>query len=265
MAFEIGLHLNNAHPLATTENVVELGQAAEREGFAAIWMTEHIVVESDMLERYGTVAHPYTALAYLAGRTERVRLGTSVIVAPLHDPFLLAKLAAEIQALSGGRMRLGLGAGWYEPEFRYMKRPFDHLGRRLDEDIDLIKAIWAGETSFDGKYWQAEDMRMGPLPHTPPELWIGGKSEWAAARAERLGATWHPIELNAEDIARAKEKHPGLKIVPRVTEEEVDLLAEGVAAMREAGADGAAAGMKIGPPKLNEIVGEIAGALGLGG
>jgi probable F420-dependent oxidoreductase len=261
MAFEIGLHLNNAHPLATTENVVELGQAAEREGFAAIWMTEHIVVESDMLERYGTVAHPFTALAYLAGRTEHAKLGTSVIVAPLHDPFLLAKLAVEIQSLSGGRMRLGLGAGWYEPEFRYMKRSFEHRGRQLDEYIDLIEAIWAGERSFAGSYWQAEDMRMGPLPPTPPEIVIGGKSEHAAKRAERLGATWHPIELGPEDIARAKDEHPDLKIIPRVTEEEVDLLAEGVAAMREAGADGAAAGMKIGPPKLNETVGEIAKAL----
>jgi probable F420-dependent oxidoreductase len=261
MAFEIGLHLNNAHPLATTENVVALGEAAEREGFSAIWMTEHIVVESDVLERYGTVAHPLTALAYLAGRTEKVKLGTSVIVAPLHDPFLLAKLAAEIQSLSGGRMRLGLGAGWYEPEFRYMQRPFDRLGRRLDEDIDLIKAIWAGETSFEGAYWKAEDMRVGPLPADPPQIVIGGKSEYAAKRAERLGATWHPIELTAEDIARAKEKHPDLKIIPRVTEEEVDLLAEGVVAMREAGADGAAAGMKIGPPKLNEIVSEIAKVL----
>lgn len=261
MAFEIGLHLNNAHPLATTENVIALGEAAEREGFAAIWMTEHIVVEGDMQERYGTTVHPLTALAYLAGRTSTLRLGTSVIVAPLHDPFLLAKLAAEIQALSGGRLRLGLGAGWYEPEFRYMQRPFDHLGSRLDEDIDLIKSLWAGERAFEGKHWQAEDARFGPLPETPPEIWIGGKSEWAAARAERLGATWHPIELGPDDIARAKEKRPGLKIVPRVTEEEVELLAAGVAAMREAGADGAAVGMKIGPPKLSEIVGDIAKAL----
>lgn len=261
MAFEIGLHLNNAHPLATTENVVALGEAAEREGFAAVWMTEHIVVETDVLERYGTVAHPLTALAYLAGRTERVKLGTSVIVAPLHDPFLLAKLAAEIQALSGGRMRLGLGAGWYEPEFRYMQRPFDHLGKRLDEDIDLIKALWAGETSFEGTYRSAPDMRFGPLPETPPEIVIGGKSEYAAKRAERLGATWHPIELGPEDIVRAREKHPDLKIIPRVTEEEIDLLAEGVAAMRDAGADGAAAGMKVGPPKLNETVTAIAKAL----
>lgn len=261
MSFEIGIHLGNAHPTATTASVTDLAVAAEQHGFAAVYMTEHIVVESDVAHRYANVIHPFPVLAFLAGRTKSLRLATSVIVAPLHDPFLLAKLSAGIQDLSGGRFRLGLGAGWYEPEFANMKRDFGHRGRQLDEQIALIRALWAGERGFEGEYWRCDDARFGPLPEPAPEIWIGGKSEWAAARAERLGTTWHPIELTAEDIARAKAERPALRIVPRVTTDDVVTLAEGIEAMREAGADGVAAGLTIGPARTRDALETLARAV----
>ena len=129
-----------------------------------------------------------------------------------------------------------------------MKREFTHRGRQLDEQSALMQALWPGERAFDGEYWRCDDARFGPLPEVAPEIWIGGKSEWAAARAARFGAVWHPIELTAEDIARAREERPDLRIVPRVTTDDVATLAEGIEAMRDAGADGIAAGLTIGPP-----------------
>jgi probable F420-dependent oxidoreductase len=258
VSFELGLHLGNAHPTATTASVTELAVAAEQHGFAAVYMTEHIVVESDVAHRYGNVIHPFAALAFLAARTAQVRLATSVIVAPLHDPFLLAKLAVEIQELSGGRFRLGLGAGWYEPEFAYMKRDFARRGRQLDEQVALIRALWAGERSFAGEYWSCDDARFGPLPVVPPELWMGGKSHWAAARAARLGATWHPIELTAGDLAGFRARHPELRIVPRVTADDVATLVRDIEAMRAAGADGVAAGLTIGPARTRDALEDLA-------
>jgi probable F420-dependent oxidoreductase len=258
VSFELGLHLGNAHPSATAASVTDLAVAAEQHGFAAVYMTEHVVVAGDVAHRYANVIHPIPALAFLAGRTEQLRLATSVIVAPLHDPFLLAKLAGEIQTLSGGRFRLGLGAGWYEPEFAYMQPDFAQRGRQLDEQIALIGALWAGERAFEGESWRCDDARLGPLPEPPPEIWIGGKSDWAAARAARLGATWHPIELTAADVSHAHAQRPDLRIVPRVTTDDVDTLAREIEAMREAGAAGVAAGLTIGPERTRDALEDLA-------
>jgi probable F420-dependent oxidoreductase len=254
MAFEIGIHLCNAHPAATHASTAELAVAAEQHGFAAVWMTEHVVVESDIQGSYGNTLHPLPFLSFLAAKTSEILLGTSVIVAPLHDPFLLAKLAAEIQQLSGGRMRLGVGAGWYEPEFRYMKRPFKSRGRVLDEELALLKALWAGERSFKGDFWRCEDARFGPLPDVVPEIWVGGSSAFAAARAERFGAVWHPIQLATSEVARVKAERIGLRVVPRVTAEDVGGLVSEIDAMREAGADGVAASLQVGPVDMRKVL-----------
>lgn len=261
MTFEIGIHLGNAHPTATAASVIDLALEAEQQGFDAVFMTEHIVVETDVAHRYGNIIHPFPTLGFLAARTTALKLATSVIVAPLHDPFLLAKLAGELSDLSGGRFRLGLGAGWYEPEFAYMHREFARRGSQLDEQIALMQGLWAGERTFEGRWWSCADARFGPLPAVAPELWIGGKSHWAAARAARLGAVWHPIELDADDIARARAEHPDLRIVPRVTHDDVATLAKGIAAMREAGADGVAAGLTIGPVRTREALAALAAAV----
>jgi probable F420-dependent oxidoreductase len=247
VTFEIGIHLGNAHPSATARSVIDLAIRVEELGLDAVWMTEHIVVAGDEAHRYANVIHPVPALSYLAARTSRVWLGTSVVVAPLHDPFLLAKLAAGIQALSGNRLRLGLGAGWYEPEFRYMNRSMAGRGRRMDEAIALMRALWAGERAFEGEFYRCDDARFGPLPEVAPDIWIGGKSRAAASRAARLEAVWHPIELTPEEVAEAKAQWPDLRIVPRATAGDVASLAELIEGMRAAGADGVAAGLTLPP------------------
>jgi probable F420-dependent oxidoreductase len=259
--FELGIHLANAHPRATAAGVVEIGVAAEALGFDSVWMTEHVIVGPGAAAAYGNVIHPLPALAFLAARTSRVALGTSVLVLGLHDPYVLAKQAASLQDLSGGRLRLGLGVGWERDEFRFLGAPFTGRARRADEAIALMRALWAGERAFAGESWSYEDGHFGPLPATPPALWIGGASRRAAERARALGATWHPIGLEPEAIAAARAEWPGLAIVPRVTTDDPGSLAEQAGRMREAGAAGAVLGLTVAPPEIPAALARLADRL----
>jgi alkanesulfonate monooxygenase SsuD/methylene tetrahydromethanopterin reductase-like flavin-dependent oxidoreductase (luciferase family) len=151
---------------------------------------------------------------------------------PLHNPFHLAKQAATLQELSSGRLTLGVGMGWYEREFELMGVEFEGRGRRADEAIRLMRALWSGERSFEGDAWSFDDATAEPLPSPPPEIWIGGSSERALRRARELGDVWHPSRgSDVDHVRRVKEQYPELRVIPRTAPENVD-------AMLEAGADG---------------------------
>ncbi len=154
------------------------------------------------------------------------------MVAPLHHPIHLAKEAATLQEISGGRLLLGLGMGWHEDEFRFIGIPFRGRGRRGDEMIRLMQALWRGKREFTGEHWSFENASFGPLPDPEPELWIAGSSPPALRRARELGDVWHPSRSSdREDVARVRKEHADLRIVPRTRVE----LADG---LLEAGADG---------------------------
>src|SRR5262245_4626221 len=145
----------------------------------------------------------------------------------------LAKEVATLQELSGGRFRLGVGMGWHRDEFRFMGVPFARRGRRADEALRLMRALWSGEHSFEGEYWSFHDATAEPHPSPLPEIWVGGSSERAIRRARELGDVWHPSRgSDPEHVRRVKEEHPELRVVPRTAAENVD-------AMLEAGAEGA--------------------------
>jgi alkanesulfonate monooxygenase SsuD/methylene tetrahydromethanopterin reductase-like flavin-dependent oxidoreductase (luciferase family) len=114
-----------------------------------------------------------------------------------------------------------------------MSVPFRGRGRRTDESLRLVRALWAGERSFAGEHWSFEDATFAPLPGPPPELWVGGSSGRAIRRARELGDLWHPSRRSdPEHVRRIKERHPELRVVPRTRPELVD-------AFLEAGAEGA--------------------------
>ena len=207
--------------------------AAEELGFQSVWTTEHIVVGPEGVDPYGRVYDPLVTLGWIAGWTERVGLGTSIVLVPLHNPFHLAKEVATLQELSGGRFTLGVGMGWHRDEFDFMGMPFAGRGRRGDEAIRLMRALWRGEPSFDGQYWSFRDATAEPHPSPQPELWVGGSSDRAVRRARELGDVWHPSRgSDASHVRQVKERHPELRIVPRTAPEHVE-------AMLEAGAEGA--------------------------
>ena len=121
----------------TTELAVELG-------FDSVWTTEHIIVGPEGVDPYGRVYDPLVTLGWIAGWTDRIGLGTSIALVALHNPMHLAKEVATLQELSGGRFRLGIGVGWHEDEYRFMGVPFTERGRRTDEGIRLMRALWSG-------------------------------------------------------------------------------------------------------------------------
>jgi probable F420-dependent oxidoreductase len=146
---------------------------------------------------------PVLTLTWAAAYTTRVGLGTSVLVLPLRHPLPLAKELATLQNLSQGRLILGAGVGWLESEFEALGVPFRERGRRMDEGIAMMRAVWSDDPiSFAAKYIPTviEDMRMLPQPETPIPVWIGGASEPAVQRALRLDG-WHGSRCTPEQAA----------------------------------------------------------------
>jgi alkanesulfonate monooxygenase SsuD/methylene tetrahydromethanopterin reductase-like flavin-dependent oxidoreductase (luciferase family) len=163
-----------------------------------------------------------------------VELGTSIAIVPLHSPMRLAKQVATLTELSGRRVRLGVGAGWHEDEFRFLGVDFDGRGGRTDEAIRVIRALWDGAASFEGEVWQFADATFAPLPSIAPEIWVGGVKSTAVRRALALGDVWHPSSnVDVGFVAETMAEHPELRLVPRTPPERVDeylaLGAEGAA------------------------------------
>ena len=218
---------------SSPDGIRRTAELAEELGFDSVWATEHIIVGPDGVDPYGRVYAPLVTLGWVAGFTSRVGLGTSIVLAPLHHPMHLAKEVATLQELSGGRVRLGVGMGWHEPEYEFLGVPFEGRGRRGDEVIRVMRAIWSGARDYEGPLWSFHDATSEPLPSPQPEIWIGGSSDRAIRRARELGDVWHPSRgSNVDHVRRLKEQHPELRAIPRTTPDQVD-------AMLEAGAEGA--------------------------
>jgi probable F420-dependent oxidoreductase len=228
-----GVILPNFGRESSPARIRAIAEAAEELGFHSIWTTEHIVVGPEGVNPYGRVYDSLVTLGWIAGWTDRIGLGTSIVLVPLHNPFHLAKQVATLQELSGGRFTLGVGMGWHRDEFEFMDVPFDGRGRRADEAIRLMRALWQGEPSFDGRYWSYRNATAEPHPSPQPEIWVGGSSDRAIRRALALGDAWHPSRgSDAEHVRTIKHQHPELRVIPRTSPELVE-------AMLDAGAEGA--------------------------
>jgi probable F420-dependent oxidoreductase len=200
----LGIHLPHIGRKAGPDSIRRVAMQAEELGLDDVWVSEHIIVPKDAA--YPPSANfwdPVLTLTWAAASTKRVRLGTSVLVLPLRHPLPLAKELATLQNLSGGRLILGAGVGWLEAEFAALGVPFSERGRRMDEGIAMMRAVWAQDpVTFDGKWIPAviENMRAQPQPVAPIPIWIGGSSDAAIKRALRLDG-WHGSRVNPEQAA----------------------------------------------------------------
>jgi probable F420-dependent oxidoreductase len=162
-------------------------------------------------------------LSALAGVTRTIKLGTMVLVLPLRNPVYFAKEWATLDLLSGGRTILGVGVGWHEEEFGLMGIPHKERGRRMDEMLELVTALWAGDNvTYAGKYYQVKNLTIDPKPVQKPHppIWIGGHSPAALRRVARLGDGWHPVGANPAVPLRAPELSAALAELRRLTEAE---------------------------------------------
>jgi probable F420-dependent oxidoreductase len=181
---------------ANRDGIAAAAELAEAYGFTDVWATDHLLVPHAAADDYGRIYEAVTTLAWLAARSARVRLGTSVIVVPMRNAVVLAKELATLDELSGGRLIAGFGVGWNETEFGNVGVT-DHYhvrGAYLDETIALCRHLWAGRTdAFHGRFHQFEDFVFGPLPAQGAgvPIWIGGRDERALRRAGRLADTYH--------------------------------------------------------------------------
>jgi len=152
-----------------------MARAAEESGFDSIWLGDHLLYRGDGREERGPW-EVWTLLAALAAVTERVELGPLVACASFHPPGLIAKMAATVDEVSGGRFVLGLGAGWNETEFRAFGFPYDHRIDRFEEAFTIIRTLLReGSIDFDGRFFQARDCALLPKPARPggPPLMVG--------------------------------------------------------------------------------------------
>ncbi|MEL6982173.1 MAG: LLM class F420-dependent oxidoreductase [Actinomycetota bacterium] len=217
---KFGLRYANIGPLSRREPAIELARFAEEVGFESLWTIEHVVIPAGYASAYPysddgrfgwpenlDYPDPLPWLATIAGATERIRLGTAIVILPQRNPVVLAKELATIDVMSGGRLSFGVGVGWLTEEFDAIGVPFGERAARTDESIEVLRRLWADdEASFEGRFTTLDRALMYPKPlqrvddRPAVPILIGGHSPAAARRAGRLGDGFFPARATPDDL-----------------------------------------------------------------
>lgn len=259
---KVGLFVPLVGPVATPTYLETLGHEAEARGFDSLWVAEHVVLFDEYDSRYpyaldGRIPaggeagflDTWTALAFLAACTTKIRLGSGICLVPQRNPVYTAKEVATVDVLSGGRVDFGVGVGWLAEEFRAVDAPFERRGARCRAYLEVIRRLWCDEVSaYEGEFYTLEPCRQYPKcvqkPHPP--IVFGGESEAALRRVADLGQGWYGFNLTpvqfAERLARLHElldkrdrRHDEVEV--SVSPYLLDCDRESLAAYRDAGAD----------------------------
>lgn len=209
-----GVNLINFGPSASADSLRRWAKLVEALGYHSLMTSDHIAVTPDVAKRYpAPLFEPISTLGWLAGVTERIAIGTTVLILPYRNPLETARAFANIDQLSGGRCILGVGVGWARKEFAALNAPFEKRGKMANEYLEAIKRLWTEDrASFEGEFVRFTDVDTAPRPvQSPhPPIWVGGPSDAAMRRAIRYGDAWHPIRIR-EDWFRNEG-------IPRLTE-----------------------------------------------
>jgi probable F420-dependent oxidoreductase len=219
---DLGAHLPNQGPLATREAVMTFCREAENANIASLWVSDHVIFPRSATGSYpgGRFPHPpdkaylepVITLTAAAMCTERARLGASVFILGHRHPVVMAKMLTTIDALSNGRLIVGVGVGWWKEELTILGAPFEKRGKQGDEAIKVFKALWTQDNpSFDGEFFKLHDLGFAPKPVQKPHppIWVGGDSPGAFRRVVTLGDGWHatsktPAQMK-DALARLRE------------------------------------------------------------
>ena len=220
---KFGVFLPVSGRAASRKTLMQAAQEAEALGYDSVWAADRLVIpwKIDTTYPYSKEAtfivppdRPFfdtmTCLAFLAGCTETIQLGMSVMVLPYRHPLHWSRIATTIDQLSTGRLILGVGVGWMEEEFAAMNAPFKERGKVSDEQLTLFKQLWSEEhITFHGKYYKVDDIAFLPKPYQKPRLpiWVGGEGKYAQRRAGRFGDAWFPyfVKVTPEQLAAGFE------------------------------------------------------------
>ena len=210
----IGLFLGAFVPPMTPAFLATAARAAEARGFHSLWVGEHVVLFDRYAKEYpyaetgefpasgeAGMTEPFTTLAWLAGQTTTIRLGTGVILVPQRNPRRDATGVAKVDWRSGGRCDVGVGGCWQREEYEALQVPWERRGARNDEYIELMRRLWMdSESAHEGEFWSLAPSRAFPKPvqQPHPPIHVGGESDVAIRRVVRLGADWLPFNVSPE-------------------------------------------------------------------
>jgi len=213
---DIGCHLPNQGPLATREALATFARAADERGVASLWVSDHVIFPRTATGSYpgGRFPHPpdkaylepVVTLTAAAMCTTRARLGASVFILGHRHPVVMAKMLTSIDALSEGRLIVGVGVGWWKEEMEMLGAPFHKRGRQADEALRVFKALWTEDNpSFKGEFFGFSDIGFAPKPVQKPHppIWVGGDSPGAFRRVVALGDGWHATSKTPDQLREA--------------------------------------------------------------
>ena len=208
----VGLFATNSHACAEPSAAAEVARLAERLGYDSLWAGEHVVVPSPRvdpspMEPDEPILDPLVALAHLAAHTERVKLGTGLIVLPQRNPLVLAKQAATLDVLSDGRLILGIGVGYLEPEMTAIGVPMERRGRRADEYLAAMRSLFEDDTpEYHGEYVNFEGVDAHPRPvQRPLPIVVGGHTRQAFTRTARHADGWYGFLVGLRAMAEYRD------------------------------------------------------------
>jgi probable F420-dependent oxidoreductase len=246
----IGIHLPQFGKAITPGGVQQAAREAEAQRFDDLWVSDHLVNPKEQPYPAPYILDPLTTLAFGAAVTDVIGIGTSVLVGPQYaSPLQLANTLASLDAMSNGRLTMGIGIGWSRREYDALGGHFDHRGARLDEIIRLFRTVWENSTAdFAGNYYPSfEQIRVLPMPAHRIPIWIGGTSPAAVERAVRNDG-YHAMDVPPEEskglVERLREQRPDsafavtMRVSWNVEKDDLGWLVERVAAYRDAGIDG---------------------------
>jgi probable F420-dependent oxidoreductase len=208
----IGLFAVNSHALADPGAAARIARLAESLGYDSLWAGEHVVVPSPRvdpspMDPEEPILDPLVALTHLAAHTERILLGTGVIILPQRNPVVLAKQAASLDVLSGGRLILGIGVAYLEPEMTAIGVPMEGRGARSDEYLAAMRSLWHDDApAFDGRYASFAGVDAYPRPvQRPLPIVVGGHTDAAFRRAARHADGWYGFLVGLRAMAQHRE------------------------------------------------------------
>ncbi len=200
-----------AEPALLRESIV----LAERSGYDSLWFADHVVIpKEEAVSRTARWYDPFVSASFACALTSRVKLCFGVVVLPYRSPLVVAKAIASLDQLSGGRVLVGVGPGYMRGEFEALGAGFTDRGRRTDEYIKVMKAVWSSPVaSFTGAFVRFSDVILDPRPvqQPHPPIWVGGVTNAAIRRAVAVGDGWHPTFTSGIPHTEIKERVDQLK------------------------------------------------------